>query len=204
MSLNNIKNKLSNKVMYELLFIVVLVSQLQNLSVIYAVEIQLFKQKIQQHTNKMINRTKYFVKWIHEYFYPPQKEVKEEKKVVLYEDKYKEFPSENLPTKPNNILIEQTPIGNVIMFYNSRFEFYADKTIPYRFLETVARKYVITFKCKDIYTQQTRGKDKQMNQFLYLGKIANFSFLKKVEKHITNKKINMTFKEFKTIRENAN
>jgi len=191
--------------MYELLFFVVLASQLQNLSVIYAVEIQLFKQKIQQYTNKMVNRAKYFTRIVHEYFYPPQKEVGEEKKVVLYEDKYKEFPSENLPVKPNNILIEQTPIGNVIMFYNkSRFEFYADKTIPYRFLETVARKYVCMFKCKDIYIEQTRGKDKQMNQFLYLGKIANFSFLKKVEKHITNKKINMTFKEFRTIRENAN
>jgi len=98
--------------MYELLFIVVLVSQLQNLSVIYAVEIQLFKQKIQQYANKMVNWTQQ----IHEYFYPPQKEVKEEKKVVLYEDKYNEFPIENLPTKTNNILIEQTPIGNVIMF----------------------------------------------------------------------------------------
>lgn len=188
--------------MYEFLFVVLLITQLQNLSVIYAVEIQLFKQKIQQYTNKMVNRTKYFTKIIHEYFYPPQKQHKEEIKVVLYENKYKNFPLENLPTKTNNILIEQTPIGNVIMFYNSdktRFEFYADKTIPYRFLETVARKYVITFKCKSIYVEQTRGKDKQMNQFLYLGKIANFSFLKKIEKHVTNKKINMTFKEFKRL-----
>lgn len=193
--------------MYELLFVVVLVSQLKNLSVVYAVEMQLFKQKIQYYTNKMINRTNHFAKIIYEYFYPPQKEVKEEIKMVLYEDKYREFPSENLPTKTNNILIEQTPIGNVIMTYNSdkaRFEFYADKTIPYRFLETVARKYVITFKCKSIYVEQTRGKDKQTNQFLYLGKIVNFSFLKKIEKHVTNKKLNMSFKDFKTFRKNTN
>lgn len=191
--------------MYELLFVVLLITQLQNLSVIYAVEIQLFKQKIQQYANKMINRSKQVINIIHKYFYPPQKQSKEEIKVVTYEDKYKdkfEPLKDNLLTKTNNILIEQTPIGNVIMFYNSdktRFEFYADKTIPYRFLETVARKYVITFKCKSVYVEQTKGKDKQTNQFLYLGKIANYSFLKKIEKHVTNKKINMTFKEFKRL-----
>ena len=190
--------------MYELLFVVFLVSQMQNLSVIYAVEIQLFKQKMQQYTNKISKKTNQWIKTIREYFYPPQKQHKEEINNVPYEDKYKdkfEPLKENLSTKTNNILIEQTPIGNVIMFYNSdktRFEFYADKTIPYRFLETVARKYVITFKCKNIYVQQTKGKDKQTNQFLYLGKIVNFSFLKKIEKHVTNKKINMTFKQFKS------
>lgn len=54
----------------------------------------------------------------------------------------------------NSILIEKTPLGNVLMFYNNKkgaFEYYSDNTIPYRYLETVARKYVKTFNCRRIY-----------------------------------------------------
>lgn len=191
--------------MYEMLMIGILISQLQNLSIIYAVEIQLVQQKIQQYTNNVLHKTRRMYKTIYEYFYPPQKETKEEIKIVSYQEKYKDkfqLLKNILPTSLNNILIEQTPIGNVIMFYNSeksRFEFYADKTIPFRFLETVARKYVITFKCKHIYVEQTKGKDKKTNQFLYHGKIANYSFLKRVENHVTNKRINVSFKEFKNM-----
>lgn len=62
--------------------------------------------------------------------------------------------SEILKTKKNSIIIEKTPLGNVIMFYNyetGSFVYYSDNTIPYRFLETVSRKYVITYNCKNIY-----------------------------------------------------
>jgi len=181
----------------------ILISQLQNLSVIYAVEIQILQQKIQQYTNNIFRKCKK----MYEYFYPIQKEVTEEKKVVLYEDKYKgkfQLLDSNLPTNTNNIIIEETPVGNVIMFYNSRFEFYADKTIPFRFLETVARKYVVTFQCKNIYVEHTKGKDKKTNQFLYLGKIANYSFLKKIENRVTNKKMDISFKEFKNMKRLSN
>jgi hypothetical protein len=54
----------------------------------------------------------------------------------------------------NCILIEKTPLGNVIMFYNNKrgaFEYFSDNTIPYRYLETVGRKYVKTFNCRRIY-----------------------------------------------------
>ena len=54
----------------------------------------------------------------------------------------------------NNFIFEKTPLGNVIMYYNNTresFEYYSDNTIPYRFLETVSRKYVKTFNCKQIY-----------------------------------------------------
>jgi hypothetical protein len=189
--------------MYRLLLIGIIISQLQNLSVIYAVEIQILQQKIQQYTNNIFRKCKK----MYEYFYPIQKEVIEEKKVVMYEDKYKDkfqLLESNLPPNTNNIIIEQTPVGNVIMFYNSRFEFYADKTIPFRFLETVARKYVVTFQCKNIYVEQTKGKDKKTNQFLYLGKIANYSFLKKIENRVTNKKMDISFKEFKNMKRLSN
>ena len=54
----------------------------------------------------------------------------------------------------NAYVIENTPIGNVAMRYNHEkgaFEYYSDKNIPYRFLETVSRKYVTTFYCKPLY-----------------------------------------------------
>ena len=54
----------------------------------------------------------------------------------------------------NSYIIENTPIGNVAMNFNSdkgSFEFYSDKNIPYRYLEVISRKYVTTFQCKPLY-----------------------------------------------------
>jgi hypothetical protein len=51
-------------------------------------------------------------------------------------------------------VMEKTPLGNVLMFYNhsrDAFEFFSDNTIPYRYLETVARKYVKIFNCRPIF-----------------------------------------------------
>jgi hypothetical protein len=51
-------------------------------------------------------------------------------------------------------VIEKTPIGNVAMFYDNKintFTYYSDNTIPYRFLEVVARKYVLMVQCKQLY-----------------------------------------------------
>jgi len=52
------------------------------------------------------------------------------------------------------VLIEKTPLGNVVLFYDKKketFSYYSDNTIPYRYLETVARKYVTMFRCKYLY-----------------------------------------------------
>ena len=83
------------------------------------------------------------------------------KQPIKYDDKYKNeylkldfrqlttFEKDNLK---NNFVMETTPLGNVIMYYNidkHGFVYYSDSAIPYRFLETVARKYITTFKCKD-------------------------------------------------------
>jgi hypothetical protein len=54
----------------------------------------------------------------------------------------------------NSFIIEKTPLGNVLMYFNSSrwsFEYYSDNTIPYRYLETVSRKYVKTFNCRYLY-----------------------------------------------------
>jgi hypothetical protein len=92
-------------------------------------------------------------------------ETKEEEppKPIIFEEKYKEeykkaedfeVSQERLEQLKNSILIESTPLGNVVMYYDSSretFIYYSDSTIPYRYLEVVARKYVVTNRCKKLY-----------------------------------------------------
>jgi len=91
-----------------------------------------------------------------------EEEEKEEKKQIInYEDKYVEKyrKMEKIdvvdPEKlKNSILFENTPLGNVLMFYdNSRksFVYYADKSISYKYLESVGMRYVVTFNCASIF-----------------------------------------------------
>ena len=54
----------------------------------------------------------------------------------------------------NNYILETTPIGNVYMRYNNNkksFEYFSNSTIPYRYLETISRKYVMTYWCKPLF-----------------------------------------------------
>jgi hypothetical protein len=88
---------------------------------------------------------------------------REEKKPKRFEDKYleeyknlpnEELTKEQLDSLKNNIVMENTPLGNVVMFFDNKketFVFYSDLTMPYRYLEVVGRKYVTTYKCKNLY-----------------------------------------------------
>jgi hypothetical protein len=61
---------------------------------------------------------------------------------------------EQLKRFKKTYVIEHTPLGNVLMFYNHdklAFEYYSDLTIPYRYLETVARKYALTYNYRPLY-----------------------------------------------------
>ena len=53
------------------------------------------------------------------------------------------------------VLIENTPRGNVIMFYDAYkrgFSYYCDNTVmPYDIMNAVAMKYVLTFFCRDFF-----------------------------------------------------
>jgi len=218
-------------------------------------------------------------------------EPKEEEppKPILFEEKYKEeyknaqdadLSQERLDHLKNSILIESTPLGNVVMFYDcsrETFTYYSDSTIPYRYLEVVARRYVVTNKCKKLYIDMEKelkeaqekiekkqkeeeelkrqmeeknekegstnapakknvfaklknyNKDNSLktsgmpsdnksvskkvipqsdkneplllkenaNRYSYEGKIANFSFLKKVERKAVDKRYAMNFSDFK-------
>lgn len=72
----------------------------------------------------------------------------------LKQEAYEFMENQFLLRFKNSYIMENTPLGNVCMSYNHEtqsFEFYSDKTIPYRYLEPVARKYVSTFLCKGLY-----------------------------------------------------
>jgi len=102
--------------------------------------------------------------------------IMKQKPFIKYMDKYKneyaKLHSRQLTTSEkedlkNNFVMETTPLGNVIMYFNSEkngFVYYCDSTIPYRFLETVARKYITIFKCKDtsIYVDETDETDEKI------------------------------------------
>ena len=183
----------------------------------------------------------------------------------------------------NSFIIENTPLGNVLMIFDKEletFKYYSDNTIPYRYLETVGRKYAKQFCCRPIFVDmeeelkiadikwekekedrikkeeddrikkeeaiknnitieekknvftkfKSYNKDagtghinvgappknsisnKQLtekqeqekillkekaNRYTYEGKFANFSFLKKVDRKLVDKKFAMTFANFK-------
>jgi hypothetical protein len=82
------------------------------------------------------------------------KEEEEKKDKEEEEKKEKEEKKEEIEISKNNILFETTPNGNVLMYYDSKrtsFIYYADTAIPYRYLESVARKYVTTYHCLHLY-----------------------------------------------------
>ena len=133
-----------------------------------------------------------------------------EKQTIKYEDKYKngyiklesrkltQIEKENLK---NNFVMETTPLGNVIMYYNidkNGFVYYSDSTIPYRFLETVARKYITTFQCKDssIYVDETDDDDEKKPIEIDIDQSSNAKPIPKPLLNITNKKVFAKFKNY--------
>lgn len=182
----------------------------------------------------------------------------------------------------NSYVMETTPQGNVLMIYDinkGSFTYYSDKTIPYRYLEVVGRKYVKLFGCRPLFvdmeeelklfeekwtkeyelkkakeaedklkaeesiknnkpievkknvfakfksynkdaggkismapppknsipnkqTAETKEDEKiilkeRANRYTYEGKFANFNFLQKIERKVFNKKLGISFSDFK-------
>ena len=112
-------------------------------------------------------------------------EGEDEKSDVNYEYKYSDFFEElndkehcslTVEDKINmkkNVITESTPNGNVVMSYHfnekdpelSAFQYYCnDRSIPYKYLDTVARKFAITYNCPELYlylkTELMKGVDK--------------------------------------------
>ena len=161
----------------------------------------------------------------------------------------------------NAYVLEYTPLGNICMRYNNdkkSFEYFSNNSIPYRYLESVARKYVTTYWCKPIFvnieeeikkaeeknkeekekekekekkdnpkkmfaqlksykernnqsiknkktqTQINEVKEKQLvkenaNRYTWGGRLTNFCPLKQIDKKILDKKLAMTYADFKNL-----
>jgi len=68
-----------------------------------------------------------------------------------------------------NVIREETPKGEVLMYYSHEmgsFIYYSKtKEIPYKYLETLARKYVIIYDCKIIYIDIRKEYEKGLNKY---------------------------------------
>jgi hypothetical protein len=96
---------------------------------------------------------------------------------IEYEDKYKSdllkysgflrkntdnIVPENWTYLTHNILLENTPLGNVILHYEPNkdsFCYYSDRILPYKYIDTVCRKYVLKFNCVPLYFDITNTTD---------------------------------------------
>jgi hypothetical protein len=79
---------------------------------------------------------------------PEPKEIPYENLFMLTEDEAEE--SEDL--KQLGVVEEKTPEGLVRMkFEDGVFKYWSNRAIQYKYLETVARKYVMVYNCKEHY-----------------------------------------------------
>jgi len=106
----------------------------------------------------------------------------------------------------NGIVEEETPDGVVILNYNNdteRFEYWSDKSIRYRYLEVVARKYVIIYDCKDKYVNMFKElleamdkakeekNNKKENKPNVFASLKNYKKIDDNDEKVVNKKANI-------------
>jgi len=106
------------------------------------------------------------------------------------QDCFTDMKSKLMNSLQNNFILENTPIGNVVMVYNCKkegFSYYSDKSISNKYLESVCKKYCIQFKCKILFN----------DVFINEGKLSNFKFLKNEVKNKNKKNAKLSFRSFK-------
>ena len=89
-------------------------------------------------------------------------EEEEEEEEEIYHDKYDISEAENVETDKvklaKRVVVEETPNGSVLMKYSFEdecFVYWSEfNRITYNELSTVARKFVTTYSCKDLYKVQ--------------------------------------------------
>lgn len=111
-------------------------------------------------------------------------------KMNALQDCLTDVKSKMMNSLQNNFILENTPIGNVIMVYHCNkegFSYYSDKSISNKYLESVCKKYCIQFKCKMLFN----------DVFINEGKLSNFKFLKNEVKNKNKKNAKLSFRSFK-------
>ena len=99
---------------------------------------------------------------------PWKKEIIEEiLEKVPFSDLYpysEEYNDDYKTNYENNVIIEDTPNGTVIMKYDENdnvFKYWCNKTVLQDVLNTCARKYVKVFHCSEIYHNEEDKEDKE-------------------------------------------
>jgi len=102
----------------------------------------------------------------------------------------KDISKNNLENMKNNILLESTPLGNVIMYYDgetNEYKYYCNRDLSFNFLESVGRKYVIVFNCKSIFKVYNKDTFKEFQK-----ELAE----KEKRKHTQKNNVYATFKKY--------
>ena len=76
---------------------------------------------------------------------------------ALYLEAVKEPDNELEKTWKRRILMESTPRGNIVMYYDAfkrAFSYYSDNSMPYSLLNAVCMKYVLMYRCRDFFIDQ--------------------------------------------------
>ena len=76
---------------------------------------------------------------------------------ALYLEALKDPDNELEKTWKRRILMESTPRGNIVMYYDAfkrAFSYYSDNSMPYSLLNAVCMKYVLMYRCRDLFIDQ--------------------------------------------------
>lgn len=129
-------------------------------------------------------------------------ELKKMEETTISNDEVKEIArkaiiDEKLDKFINNYIIENTPMGNVYMRYNHNkhsFEYFSNNSIPYKYLETLGRKYVITYWCKPIFVDMEE--ELKISEIKYDENSKNNNNKKQVDIKINNKNVLAKMKSY--------
>lgn len=107
---------------------------------------------VEKHTERFIQsfeqQNKPFMNYnIHNVFYSKKQ----------YQEMLKDPNNKEEKQWKTRVLIEHTPRGNVIMYYDPYklgFTYYSDQHITYNILNAVAMKYVLKFQCRDFFVDE--------------------------------------------------
>jgi hypothetical protein len=142
------------------------------------------------------------------YYYPRKKEEKEEKEEVRevpYENKYmlKSVVEESEELKKIGVVEEETPEGKVRMKFEQDkdkekginvFLYWSNRPIQYKYLETVARKYVIVYDCREhyinIFEELAKASVKPVNEMNKPDVFASFKTYNTKRKQLKNRVVN--------------
>ena len=106
-----------------------------------SVNIQELEKQVIEHKNKLLKQITEL-----EEMTITEEEISVKSRDIIINNKLDKF--------IDNYILEYTPLGNIYMRYNNdkkSFEYFSNNSMPYRYLEPVGRKYVMTYWCKPIF-----------------------------------------------------